>query len=63
MGQLAGIEDDVNVSAEDASYTNPEQVQDFVERQVLTLLPLLSAQATVLSNLNPVRDQTSFRYS
>ncbi|HHU83863.1 MAG TPA: class II fructose-1,6-bisphosphate aldolase [Clostridiales bacterium] len=32
LGQLAGIEDDVNVSAEDASYTNPEQVQDFVER-------------------------------
>ena len=26
------IEDDVNVSAEDASYTNPAQVQDFVER-------------------------------
>ncbi|MBQ4312898.1 MAG: ketose-bisphosphate aldolase, partial [Clostridia bacterium] len=32
LGQLAGIEDDVNVSAEDASYTKPEQVQEFVER-------------------------------
>ncbi len=32
LGQLAGIEDDVNVSAEDASFTKPEQVQDFVER-------------------------------
>lgn len=32
LGQLAGIEDDVNVSAEDASYTNPAQVEDFVER-------------------------------
>ncbi len=32
LGKLAGIEDDVNVSAEDASYTNPAQVQDFVER-------------------------------
>ncbi len=32
LGQLAGIEDDVNVSAEDASYTNPAQVQEFVER-------------------------------
>ncbi|MGN0636555.1 MAG: class II fructose-1,6-bisphosphate aldolase [Acutalibacteraceae bacterium] len=32
LGQLAGIEDDVNVSAEDASYTKPEQVQDFVTR-------------------------------
>ena len=32
LGRLAGIEDDVNVSAEDASYTDPAQVQDFVER-------------------------------
>ena len=29
---LAGIEDDVNVSAEDSSYTRPEDVQEFVER-------------------------------
>ena len=32
LGQLAGIEDDVNVSAEDASYTRPEEVNEFVER-------------------------------
>ncbi len=32
LGTLAGVEDDVNVSAEDASYTRPDQVQDFVER-------------------------------
>ena len=32
LGQLAGIEDDVNVSAEDASYTKPSEVQEFVER-------------------------------
>jgi fructose-bisphosphate aldolase class II len=32
LGRLAGVEDDVNVSAEDASYTKPEQVQEFVER-------------------------------
>ncbi len=32
LGQLAGIEDDVNVSAEDASFTDPDQVQDFVTR-------------------------------
>ena len=31
LGQLAGIEDDVNVSAEDASYTQPEQVEEFVK--------------------------------
>jgi fructose-bisphosphate aldolase class II len=32
LGQLSGIEDDVNVSDEDASYTKPEQVEDFVTR-------------------------------
>ena len=32
LGQLAGIEDSVAVTAEDASYTNPAQVQDFVTR-------------------------------
>ncbi|HCC35219.1 MAG TPA: fructose-1,6-bisphosphate aldolase, class II [Ruminococcaceae bacterium] len=32
LGRLAGVEDDVNVSAEDASYTNPDQVIDFVSR-------------------------------
>ena len=30
LGQLAGIEDDVNVAAEDASYTRPEEVEEFV---------------------------------
>ena len=32
LGQLAGIEDDVNVSAENAAYTQPDEVQEFVER-------------------------------
>ena len=32
LGQLAGIEDEVSVSAENASYTDPAQVQDFVTR-------------------------------
>lgn len=32
LGTLAGVEDDVNVSAEDASYTNPDQVKEFVEK-------------------------------
>ena len=32
LGQLAGIEDEVNVDADKASYTDPEQVQDFVTR-------------------------------
>ena len=32
LGQLAGIEDDVNVSDADASYTRPEEVEEFVSR-------------------------------
>ncbi len=32
LGKLAGVEDDVNVSAEDATYTDPEQAVDFVKR-------------------------------
>ena len=31
LGRLAGIEDDVKVSAEDSSYTNPNQVEEFVK--------------------------------
>ena len=32
LGTLAGIEDDVKVSAEDSSYTRPEEVEEFVTR-------------------------------
>jgi len=32
LGKLAGIEDDVNVSTEDAMYTDPNQAMEFVER-------------------------------
>lgn len=32
LGTLAGIEDEVNVSASDSSYTRPEDVQEFVTR-------------------------------
>ena len=32
LGKLAGIEDDVNVSAEDSSYTRPEEVEEFVSK-------------------------------
>ena len=32
LGSLAGIEDEVNVSAEAASYTRPEEVEEFVAR-------------------------------
>ena len=32
LGKLAGVEDDVKVSAEDALFTNPDEVEDFVTR-------------------------------
>ena len=32
LGTLAGIEDEVQVSAEDSSYTRPEEVEEFVEK-------------------------------
>ena len=32
LGKLAGIEDDVNVSASDAMYTDPNQAEEFVKR-------------------------------
>lgn len=32
LGRLAGVEDAVNVSAEDATYTDPDQAKEFVER-------------------------------
>ena len=32
LGKLAGIEDEVNVSEDDARYTDPDQAKEFVER-------------------------------
>lgn len=32
LGRLAGVEDDVNVSESESSYTNPYQAKDFVEK-------------------------------
>ncbi|MFI3129214.1 MAG: class II fructose-1,6-bisphosphate aldolase [Bacillota bacterium] len=32
LGRLAGIEDDVNVTADDAQYTNPAEVEEFVTK-------------------------------
>ena len=36
LGKLAGIEDDVKVKADDAQFTNPGEVQEFVEKPVLS---------------------------
>ena len=35
LGTLAGVEDEVKVSAEDSSYTHPEEVEEFVNRTAL----------------------------
>ncbi len=32
LGTLAGVEDEVKVSAEDSSYTHPEEVEEFVQK-------------------------------
>ncbi len=32
LGRLAGVEDDIQVSAEDSSYTHPDEVEEFVKR-------------------------------
>lgn len=32
LGRLAGVEDDIKVSAEDSCYTKPEEVEEFVSR-------------------------------
>ena len=32
LGRLSGVEDEVKVKAEDSSYTDPDQVQEFAER-------------------------------
>jgi fructose-bisphosphate aldolase, class II len=32
LGRLAGVEDEVKVSAEDSSYTHPDEVEEFVKR-------------------------------
>ena len=65
LGQLAGIEDDVNVSAEDASYTKPEEVQDFVEKTGVDSLAIAIGTRTARSNLRRISaraTQTAFSF-
>jgi len=40
LGRLAGIEDAVNVSAKDSSYTDPDQVEEFVARTCVDSLAI-----------------------
>ena len=54
LGKLAGVEDDVNVADEDAQFTNPAEVEEFVSRTGVDSLPLAPAMALI--NLSPVRN-------
>ena len=53
LGQLAGVEEDVNVSAEDASYTNPDQVYDFVTRTGVDSLAIAIGTSHGAFNFKP----------
>ena len=53
LGALAGIEDDVKVSAEESHYTHPEEVQEFVERAVVPGLPPRPPATALTSSLPP----------
>jgi ketose-bisphosphate aldolase len=57
LGQLAGVEDDVDVSAEDASYTNPEQVYDFVTRTGVDSLAIAIGTSHGAFKFNPVKNR------
>ena len=52
LGKLAGIEDDVQVGDDDAQFTDPGEVQDFVTRTGVDSWPLPLAPATALINLS-----------
>ena len=58
LGRLAGIEDAVNVSAEDASYTNPAQVQEFVERTGVDSLAIAIGTSHGAYKFKPGHDGT-----
>ena len=52
LGRLAGIEDDVNVSAEDSSYTDPNQVEEFVRATGVDSLAIAIGTATAPISLS-----------
>ena len=56
LGQLAGIEDDVKVSDADASYTHPDEVEEFVSRTGVDSLAIAIGTSTALSSSNPARN-------
>ena len=52
LGALAGIEDDVNVSAEDSHYTRPEEVEEFVSRTGVPEDQLREAARSAVCKIN-----------
>ncbi|MFR3290154.1 MAG: class II fructose-bisphosphate aldolase [Lachnospiraceae bacterium] len=60
LGTLAGIEDEVKVEEGHASYTRPEEVEEFVERTGgATPWPSPSAPATAHTSSSPARSRSS----
>ena len=59
LGRLAGVEDAVKVNTKDATYTDPDQAVEFVERTGCDSLQSLSAPVTALTNSKANRNWTS----
>ena len=55
LGRLAGIEDAVNVSDEDAAFTDPDEVEEFVERTGVDSLAIAIEPATAHISLKAKR--------
>lgn len=55
LGTLAGVEDDVQVDADDAFYTSPEEAYEFVKATGVDSLAIASAHHTAHTNLSPAR--------
>lgn len=51
LGRLAGVEDNISVSAEDALYTDPDEVKNSLKKPESILWQSPSEQATVHTNL------------
>ena len=53
LGRLAGVEDDIKVSAKDSSYTDPAQVEEFVERTGVDSLAIAIGTSHGATNSSP----------
>ena len=59
LGRLEGVEDDVKVAAGEGSYTDPDQVQDFVSRTGVDSLAIAIGTSTAPINLSQVPSPSS----